>query len=157
VTAATYAAEAPGERSTGPANPALNPQAFQRGWAQAAPDERVGMTVAGTFIKTAALVIILFGGATYGWSQVEIVEVRGVPVAIQPAWTWLLIFLTLGLGVYGAVAFRAAPIVAPLYALFEGTLLGIAAHFYNLEYDGIVLVPRERLALTAMSCRAACT
>jgi hypothetical protein len=114
MSAVAYPAEASGGRSTGPPNPALNPQAFQQGWAQAAPAERVGMTVAGTYIKTAALVIILFGGASYGWSQVDIVEVRGVPVAIQPAWTWLLIFLTLGLGIYGAVAFRAAAIVAPL-------------------------------------------
>src|SRR4030095_14711976 len=106
---------------------------------QAAPNERVGMTVAGTYIKTGALVIILFGGASYGWSQVDVVDVRGVPVAVQPAWTWLLIFLTLGLGIYGAVAFRAAAFVAPLYALCEGVLLGIAAHYFNLEYDGIVL------------------
>jgi uncharacterized YccA/Bax inhibitor family protein len=139
VTATTYSAEAADSRSTGPSNPALNPQAFQRGWAQAAPDERIGMTVAGTYIKTAALVIILFGAAMYGWSQVDIVDVRGVPVAVQPAWTWLLVFVTLALGIYGAVALRAAAIVAPLYALAEGTLLGIAAHFYNLEYDGIVL------------------
>ncbi len=97
------------------------------------------MTVAGTYIKTAALVIILFGGATYGWSQVEIVDVRGVPVAVQPAWTWLLVFATLALGIYGAVAIRAAAIIAPLYALCEGVLLGIAAAFYNLAYDGIVL------------------
>jgi uncharacterized YccA/Bax inhibitor family protein len=139
VTATAHAADAPGGRPTGPSNPALNPQAFQRGWAQASPAERVGMTVAGTYIKTGALVVILFGGASYGWSQVEIVDVRGVPVAVQPAWTWLLVFLTLGLGIYGAVAFRTAAIVAPLYAVCEGTLLGIAAHYYNLEYDGIVL------------------
>jgi uncharacterized YccA/Bax inhibitor family protein len=139
VTASTYAEERPAARSTGPANPALNPEAFKRGWAQAAPDERVGMTVAGTYIKTGALVIILFGAAAYGWSTVQIVDVRGVPVALQPNWTWLLIFLTLGLGIFGAVAFRAAAIVAPLYALCEGILLGIAAAFYNLEFDGIVL------------------
>jgi uncharacterized YccA/Bax inhibitor family protein len=139
VTATTYAEDRPAARSTGPSNPALNPEAFQKGWAQAAPAERTGMTVAGTYIKTGALVIILLGGASYGWSQVEIVEVRGVPVALQPAWTWLLIFLTLGLGIYGAVAFRAAAIVAPLYALCEGAILGIGAAFYNIEYDGIVL------------------
>jgi uncharacterized YccA/Bax inhibitor family protein len=139
VTAAASTYDAHGGRPTGPNNPALNPQAFQRGWAQAAPAERSGMTVAGTYIKTGALVIILFGAAGYGWSVVDVVDLRGVPVAIQPPWTWLLVFLTLGIGIYGAVAFRAAAIVAPLYALCEGVLLGIAAHYYNLEYDGIVL------------------
>ena len=140
MTAGTYAQEPPqGGHQAAPNNPALNPDTFQRAWAQATASERVGMTVAGTYIKTGALLIILFGAASYGWSQVEIVEVRGVPVAVQPAWTWLLVFLTLGLGIYGAVAFRAAWIIAPLYAMCEGVLLGIAAHYFNLEYDGIVL------------------
>jgi uncharacterized YccA/Bax inhibitor family protein len=139
MTAATYEHEAPANRSSGPSNPALNPAAFERGWAQAAPSERVGMTVGGTYLKTGLLVIILVLGGIFGWSQVEIVQVRGADVALQPAWTWLLILVTLGLGIYGAVAFRAAAIIGPLYALSEGTLLGIAAHFYNLEYDGIVL------------------
>ena len=97
------------------------------------------MTVAGTYIKTGALVLILFLGATYGWSQVEIVDVRGAPIAVQPAWTWLLVLATLGLGIYGAAAIRSAPIIAPLYAFCEGILLGIGAAYYNLNYDGIVL------------------
>jgi uncharacterized YccA/Bax inhibitor family protein len=126
-------------QSAAPANPALNPQAFQRGWAQARPNERVGMTVSGTYVKTGLLVIILILGAAFGWSEVQIVQIRpGVSVALQPAWTWLLFFLTLGLGIYGAVAIRAAPFVGPLYALCEGTLLGIISAYYNLEYDGVV-------------------
>lgn len=139
MSAGTFAPEAPGNRSAGPANPALNPSAFERGWSQAAPDERVGMTVGGTYVKTGLLMIVLVLGGVFGWSQVEIVQVRGADVALQPSWTWLVVLLTLTLGIYGAFAFRAAAIIGPLYALSEGTLLGIAAHFYNLEYDGIVL------------------
>ena len=97
------------------------------------------MTVGGTYVKTGVLLFILVLGAAFGWSQVDTVEVRGVPVALQPSWTWILIFLTLGLGIFAAFAIRAAPILGPLYAICEGTLLGIASHFYNLEYDGIVL------------------
>jgi uncharacterized YccA/Bax inhibitor family protein len=138
MTAGTFAHEAPGT-SAGPSNPALNPSAFERGWSLAAPNEKVGMTVGGTYLKTGLLVVILVLGGIFGWSQVDIVQVRGANVALQPSWTWLLILLTLGLGIYGAVAFRSAAIIGPLYALCEGALLGIAAAFYNLEYEGIVL------------------
>jgi uncharacterized YccA/Bax inhibitor family protein len=60
-------------------------------------------------------------------------------VALQPGWTGLLVLLTFILGMAGAVSFRAAPIIAPLYALCEGILLGILSHVYNVEFDGIVL------------------
>jgi uncharacterized YccA/Bax inhibitor family protein len=97
------------------------------------------MTVGGTYLKTGLLLVVLILGASFGWSQVTIVEVRGVPVALQPAWTWLLAFLTVILGIVAAFAIRAAMILGPLYALSEGVLLGIMSHFFNLEYDGIVL------------------
>jgi uncharacterized YccA/Bax inhibitor family protein len=97
------------------------------------------MTVGGTYLKAGLLVIVLLLGAAFGWSQVEIVQVRGADVALQPAWTWLVAFGTLILGIVAATNIRGAPILGPLYALFEGSLLGIAAHYYNLEYDGIVL------------------
>jgi uncharacterized YccA/Bax inhibitor family protein len=139
VTAGTYKYETPGTQQGGPPNPALSPAAFERGLAMAKPAEQVGMTVAGTYVKTGLLLIILLLGAGFGWSQVQILHVGGGQVALQPAWTWLVVFLTLGLGIYAAVAVRQAAILGPLYALSEGALLGIAAHFYNLEYDGIVL------------------
>ena len=127
------------EPQHGPNNPALNPAAFQRGWMEATPEQRVGMTIGGTYLKTGLLLVILVLGAAFGWSSVDIVDVRGVPVAIQPGWTWIVMFLTLGLGIFAAFAIRAAPILGPLYALSEGALLGVISHFYNLEYDGIVL------------------
>jgi uncharacterized YccA/Bax inhibitor family protein len=96
------------------------------------------MTVGGTYVKTGLLLVILLLGAAFGWSQVQIVELRGVPVAVQPSWTWLLVFLTLGIGIVAAFAIRYAWILGPLYALSEGALLGIISAFYNLEYDGIV-------------------
>jgi len=105
----------------------------------AAPAERTGMTVAGTYVKTGILLVILVIAGAWGWSQVEIVQVRGADVALQPAHTWLVAFGTLILGIVAAMNVRAAPILGPLYALFEGWLLGIVAHYYNLEFDGIVL------------------
>ena len=53
----------------------------------------------GTYAKTGLLVVIPLLGAAFGWLQVEIVQVRGSDVALQPAWTWLVAFGTLILGI----------------------------------------------------------
>ena len=66
------------------------------------------MTVGGTCVTTGLLLIILLVGAAFGGSQVQIVDLRGVPVAIQPSWTWLPVFLTLGVGIFAAFAIRYA-------------------------------------------------
>jgi uncharacterized YccA/Bax inhibitor family protein len=136
---ATSTLDRPREDQGGVNNPALNPQAFDRGIEQAGAAERQGMTVAGTYLKTGLLLVILIAAAAFGWSQVEIATVNGHEVALQPAWTWLAFLLTFILGIAGAVAFRASPILGPLYALCEGALLGVAAHYFDLAYDGIVL------------------
>src|SRR5262245_45778988 len=99
VSAGTVAQAAPAPGHTGAANPALSPEAFQRGWAEAAPAERTGMTVGGTYVKTGLLLIILALGAAFGWGQVVIVDVRGGQVPLQPSWTWLLVFATLFIGI----------------------------------------------------------
>jgi uncharacterized YccA/Bax inhibitor family protein len=46
--------------------------------------------------------------------------------------------LTLIVGLVGAFAYRAAPITSVLYALGEGSLLGIASRYYELRFEGIV-------------------
>jgi uncharacterized YccA/Bax inhibitor family protein len=117
----------------------LNTSAFERGMADVASTDRTGMTVAGTYVKTGLLLILLILAAAFGWSQVQIAQVQGQDVALPPSWTWLLVFATLGVGIFAAAAVRAAAILGPLYALGEGTLLGIIARYYNLEYSGIVL------------------
>ena len=43
-----------------------------------------------------------------------------------------------GVAIVGAFAYRAAPITSVLYALGEGSLLGIASRYYDLRFDGIV-------------------
>jgi uncharacterized YccA/Bax inhibitor family protein len=124
---------------TEPSNPALNSAAFERGLAQAGAAERVGMTVRGTYVKTGLLLIVVLLAAAFGWSQVKIVQVGGSDVAVPPSWAWLAVFLTFILGIAGAFAYRSAAIIGPLYALCEGALLGVVAHYFDLEYDGIVL------------------
>src|SRR5690348_9143435 len=119
-------------------NPALTGQSFARGSAEASATERRGMTAAGTYAKTVVLLVLLAAAAAFGWSQVEIIQVGGRAVAITPWWTWLAFLLTFIFAFAGVFAYRSIPIIAPLYALSEGALLGIASRYYDLQSQGIV-------------------
>jgi uncharacterized YccA/Bax inhibitor family protein len=118
-------------------NPALNQRSFQRGIEEAGTEPR-GMSAAGTYAITGLLFVIVVAAAAFGWSQVEIVTVSGREEALTPAWTWLAFLLTFVVAIVGAFAYRAAPITSVLYALSEGSLLGIASRYYDLRFDGIV-------------------
>jgi uncharacterized YccA/Bax inhibitor family protein len=118
-------------------NPALNERSFLRGIEESGAEPR-GMTASGTYATTGLLFLIVVAAAAFGWSQVEIVSVDGRQEALTPAWTWLVFLLTLIVGIVGAFAYRAAPITSVLYALGEGSLLGIASRYYELRYEGIV-------------------
>ena len=118
-------------------NPALNERSFLRGIEESGAEPR-GMTASGTYATTGLLLVTVVAAAAFGWSQVEIVSVDGRQEALTPAWTWLVFLLTLIVGIVGAFAYRAAPITSVLYALGEGSLLGIASRYYELRYEGIV-------------------
>lgn len=120
-------------------NPALNPQAFARAAAEAPAGERTGMTAVGAYAKTLALLVLLVLAAAFGWSQVGEMTVGGRVYPTAPGWTWLVFLLAFVVGLIGAVSPKAAPVVGPLYALGQGSLIGVASHFYNSEWDGIVL------------------
>jgi uncharacterized YccA/Bax inhibitor family protein len=118
-------------------NPALNELSFERGMEEAGVEART-MTASGTYAITGVLFVIVVAAAALGWSQVEIVTVDGRQEALTPAWTWLVFLLTLIVGIIGAFAYRAAPVTSVLYALGEGSLLGIASRYYELRFEGIV-------------------
>ena len=118
-------------------NPALNERSFRRGIEEASA-EPSGMTAAGTYAIVGVLLVIVVAAAAFGWSQVEIVTVGGQEEALTPAWTWLAFLVTFIVAIVGAFAYRAAPITSVLYALGEGSLLGIASRYYELRFDGIV-------------------
>lgn len=118
-------------------NPALNEHSFLRGIEESGVEPR-GMTASGTYAITGLLFLIVVAAAAFGWSQVEIVTVDGRQEALTPAWTWLVFLLTLIVGLVGAFAYRAAPITSVLYALGEGSLLGIASRYYEMRFEGIV-------------------
>jgi uncharacterized YccA/Bax inhibitor family protein len=118
-------------------NPALNERSFQRGIEEAGAEPRT-MSASGTYAITGLLFVIVVAAAAFGFSQVEIVTVDGRQEALTPAWTWLVFLLTFIVGIVGAFAYRAAPITSVLYALGEGSLLGIASRYYDLRFEGIV-------------------
>jgi uncharacterized YccA/Bax inhibitor family protein len=118
-------------------NPALNERSFRRGIEEAGAEPR-GMSASGTYAIAGLLLAIVVAAAAFGWSQVEIVSVDGRKEALTPAWTWLAFLLTFVVAIVGAFAYRAAPITSVLYALGEGSLLGIASRYYDLRFDGIV-------------------
>ena len=118
-------------------NPALNERSFRRGVEEVGAESR-GMSASGTYVIVGLLLAIVVAAAAFGWSQVEIVTVGGRNEALTPAWTWLAFLLTFVVAIVGAFAYRAAPITSVLYALGEGSLLGIASRYYDLRFDGIV-------------------
>jgi hypothetical protein len=118
-------------------NPALNELSFERGMEEAGAEART-MTASGTYAIAGLLFVIVVAAAAFGFSQVEIVTVGGRKEALTPSWTWLVFLLTLIVGIVGAFAYRAAPITSVLYALGEGSLLGIASRYYELRFEGIV-------------------
>src|ERR687897_1874281 len=118
-------------------NPALSERSFQRGIEEAGAEPH-GMTASGTYAIAGLLFVIVVVAAAFGWSQVEIVTVGGREEALTPTWTWLAFLVTFIVAIVGAFAYRAAPITSILYALGEGSLLGIASRYYDLRFDGIV-------------------
>jgi uncharacterized YccA/Bax inhibitor family protein len=118
-------------------NPALNERSFRRGIEETSAEPR-GMSASGTYALAGLLLAIVVAAAAFGWSQVEIVSVGGRNEALTPAWTWLAFLITFVVAIVGAFAYRAAPITSVLYALGEGSLLGVASRYYDLRFDGIV-------------------
>ena len=119
-------------------NPALNQQAFARTAERAGGKERARMTPVRTYLKTGILLLILIAAGAWGWSQVRVETIRGIEIAIQPAWTWGAFFLTFIFAIAGIFAGRWMSLIAVGYALAQGALLGVAARYFNMEWDGIV-------------------
>jgi uncharacterized YccA/Bax inhibitor family protein len=83
--------------------------------------------------------VLLVIAASFGWSQVRVIQLGEQQVALAPSWTWGVMLLAFIVALIGAVAPKAAAITSILYALLQGTMLGIVSAFYNLEFEGIVL------------------
>jgi uncharacterized YccA/Bax inhibitor family protein len=153
----------PGARATASkepsvANPYLNDKAFQEaaaGWAAPDPSTRARpidvapiddgpisawhpgtMTVGGTATATGVLLVVLLAAAVVGW---QAGPTRDAETTGFPALAFLGIVV--GLGCVAAIYFRPmwARVLAPVYALAEGFVVGVISKAYENYQHGIVV------------------
>ncbi len=120
-------------------NPALNQESFDRAIERGGGEKEGGMTARGAYLKTGLLLLLSIAAGAWGWSQVEIVTVLGVQTPLSPDWMFFMYLATFILGIMAIFAGRFIWLIAILYALAYGTVLGVTAHYYELFWDGIVV------------------
>lgn len=110
-------------------NPALSNGAFRR-FATAGADDV--MTVGGTLAKTALSFVVLLLGAAAGWA---LFPEFGSSIPVWVLWVGLAATVVIGF----IAAFRSNVFTVSLYAILEGTYLGITSRAFQSVYDGIVV------------------
>ena len=90
------------------------------------------MTVMGAVNKTFLLLILLIGGAGWTW---RLVALGGNPMP------WMLAGLFGGLPIVLLLPFKPtwAAVLAPIYAVLEGLLIGALSAIFERQYPGIVI------------------
>ncbi len=113
-------------------NPAMSEAVYRRAGLAETPTQV--MTVQGTVLKTAILVMILLVTAGYTWSQVG----EGATKVSYG----LLIAGAIGGFITALVTIfvpKASPFTAPVYAALEGLFLGAISAVFETMYPGIVI------------------
>lgn len=120
-------------------NPVLKERAFEKGFSTASGT----MTINGTVNKTALLLLLVIAGAVYTWSKFfSAIAVNPNPEAGMAAvGTWLAIGGIGGLVTALVTVFRpqSSVVSAPIYAVFEGLLLGGLSAFFEARHPGLVM------------------
>ena len=93
------------------------------------------MTANGTFAKTFALFLLVLAGGAFGWSQTTLSSTNQIEI---PGWTWICLFVALGLALVCVFKPKTSPFIAPLYAIVEGVALGAISKAFEIQWDGIV-------------------
>ncbi len=106
-------------------NPALNDSAFKS--TAGAVDNP--MTLQGTVHKTALLLVLTVAAAAWSWNSVQLVN---------PALLIGLFIAALASGLVLPFKKEWAPMLAPVYAVCEGALLGLISVLTERAYGGIV-------------------
>ncbi len=114
------------------ANPAMSEAAYRRSGLAANPTQ--AMTVQGTVLKTAILVVILLTTAAYTWAQAE--------AGHSTVAYGLLIAGSIGGFIVALVTIfnpKISPFTSPIYAALEGLVLGAISAVFEAAYPGIVI------------------
>lgn len=112
-------------------NPALNKDSFSK--IRAVLDKSEAMTLRGVANKSMLLLgIVLLSGAL-GWQF----SIANPSLAFVMLWGSLIIGFILSL----IIIFKktTAPYLAPIYAIFEGLLLGVLSQIFEMQFSGIVV------------------
>lgn len=118
-------------------NPVFKERVFSKGYAS----ESEVMTVKGTINKAALLLLLVIAGAAYTWSkffEAVAVNPEGAMAAVSP---WLIVGAIGGLIAVLVTVFRpqSSGISAPIYAVFEGLMLGGISALFESMYPNIVM------------------
>ncbi len=95
----------------------------------------VSMTIGGTALKTAILLLFVVASGWWGWNQVD---PAGGTYDI-PSWWWIVMLAAVGLAIVTAFKPQLAIVTGPLYAVAMGVSIGAISHIYDAAWDGIVL------------------
>ena len=115
------------------ANPALNSSTFDTFDGYAGERSNV-MTLNGTATKTGMLLILLAASAGYSWMELR--SAGGFQEVMPKFLGGLAVSLIAGIALW----FKRdwAPILAPVYAVAEGLVLGVISAAYDQKFHGIV-------------------
>ena len=122
-------------------NPALGSDAARRAFA--APAERT-MTIGGTTLKTFVLLVVLAGGAAWGWASAttpvatDMGSGFGNTTVTIPGGFWLASFGALFVAIFLAVNPRRAALLGAIYAVLQGYCLGAISAAFDAQTEGIV-------------------
>lgn len=93
------------------------------------------MTAAGTYVKTFLLLILVMASAAMSWQWMK-TSITNSDIRWLPLWAASLSTFFVGM----VISFRpkSAPVLAPIYAILQGALLGIVSGTFAYAYEGIV-------------------
>lgn len=117
-------------------NPALSQKAFDQQMERTGTKGEKGFTAIGTYLKTGFLFLLFLAAGVFGWSLVQVVD--GDITSVNFLWAAGGAIMALGLGILSRWAGKWIWIIAILYALAQGVVIGLFSHVSELAYPGIV-------------------
>ncbi len=103
------------------------------------------MRLGGVLSATTLLFIILLAFGYWGWNLVDTPPIEGQNDF--PGWILLPILAGFGIGLVAMMKPPLARFLGPVYAAVQGVFLGAISHWYENQWDGIVV---QAVALTAI-------